>query len=88
MGEPWPNPFNPRFSVRLAGDAGARGALTLHDVRGRRLGVLWQGELKAEGELLSFDLDRDLPQGLASGVYLLRAASDRDRILRKLVLLR
>jgi len=88
MGDPWPNPFNPRFSVLLAGTEGARGSLTLHDIRGRRLAVLWQGELKQEGERFSFDLDRDLPRGLASGVYLLRAAAADERIHRKLVLLR
>lgn len=88
LGAPWPNPFNPRFSVTLGGTAGAEAVLTLHDVRGRRLAELWRGVLEGSGQRLSFDLDRALSESLPSGVYLLRAATSADRTQCKLVLLR
>ncbi len=88
LGAPWPNPFNPSFSVRLAGTAGANAFLSLHDVRGRNLGTLWSGVLGAAGERLDFDLDRDLGESLPSGVYLLRAGTVEQQVHRKLILLR
>jgi hypothetical protein len=88
LGAPWPNPFNPSFSVKLGGTEGAHTVLSLHDVRGRLLSTLWSGELGSAGERLDFDLDRDLRESLPSGVYLLRAGTAEFQVHRKLILLR
>jgi len=86
LGRPWPNPCNPAFSVVLDGRAGTAAAVTLHDVRGRRLVELWRGVLPASGLELTF---REELAGLPSGVYLLRAAAaDGDASVRRVVLLR
>ncbi len=88
LGEPWPNPFNPSFSIRLGGTEGAHATLSLHDVRGRRLSTLWAGELPSSELRLDFNLDRELEDSLPSGIYLLRAGTVEHQVHRKLILLR
>ncbi|MBN2170328.1 MAG: hypothetical protein JW819_03275 [Candidatus Krumholzibacteriota bacterium] len=86
LGRPYPNPCNPAFSVRLDGLAGTAAAVTLHDVRGRRLAELWRGVLPASSLDLTF---RDELAALPSGVYLLRAAgANGNAAVRRVVLLR
>ena len=40
---PWPNPFNPRVTVRFNLPEGRSGRLTVHDLRGRMMAEVWRG---------------------------------------------
>jgi len=88
LSAPWPSPGNPGFSVRLAARKESPAVVSLHDVSGRRLGVLWRGTLPAGGLTLDFDSGTDVLRDLASGVYLIRAETGGSAATRKWVLLR
>ena len=67
-----------RFTARAAGEA----QIALFDVRGRRVGDVFDGPLAGPREM-SLDLS-----GLASGVYLLRLVSGREAVARRIVVAR
>jgi hypothetical protein len=78
-----PNPFNPVTRLRFALPAAGRARLAIHDVRGRRVALLVDGELDAGWHARDWRAD-----GLPSGVYLARLEAGGAVLSRKLVLLR
>lgn len=87
----YPNPCNPRTTVRL--DLPARGAadcrVELFDVRGRRVALLHDGPLTGAGpHAFSWDGRDDRGRELSSGVYLARARADGRNVSGKVVLVR
>jgi len=83
VGNPYPNPFNPRTSIRFRARAGARVTVDLYDSRGRMLGRVHEGTANGNDQELTWDA-RDL----ASGVYQLRIQADNDVQKRRIVLVR
>jgi len=82
------NPLRPgdRIEITLDGPAtDGRATLTLFDVQGRRLGVLWAGHTAPTGRLWS-GVVQELPIR-ASGTYWLRAQVGNAAITRALVVL-
>ena len=92
LAQNYPNPFNPSTRLTLSLPAGAATApvqLSIHDVQGRQLALLFSGRL-AGGERLSLDWDGRDGEGrrLPSGVYFARARLGARSESRKLVLLK
>lgn len=84
----WPNPFNPRVSLRFALDREGPVRLCLYDLAGRRLAVLVDEVLAAgEHERTWKAADGD-GRPLASGVYLAKLETSSGPMTKKLVLLR
>jgi hypothetical protein len=69
-----PNPFNPATTIILALDAAGPVAVTVHDLRGRRLRHLFGGRLDAGRHAWSWDGRDGAGRELPAGVYLVRAA--------------
>ena len=69
LGFPSPNPFTSRAVVRYEMPTGTRLRATLHDVLGRRLAVLVDGETAAPTGEIAVD-----GRGLAPGVYRVRVS--------------
>jgi hypothetical protein len=88
LSEPWPNPGNPSFSVRVWAEEGRTLSLGLHDIQGRRLAQLWTGRPGPAGRILSFSPGAGGLPSLASGVYLLRIEGGGASAERRWVLLR
>ncbi len=88
LSEPWPNPGNPSFSLRVWAEEGRTLALGLHDIRGRRLAQLWTGRPGPSGRVLSFSPGAGGLPSLSSGVYLLRVEGGGLSAQRRWVLLR
>jgi hypothetical protein len=85
-----PNPFNPQISVSVRSAVATEVTLEVLDVRGRRVHVLWQGNL-AEGASHSAVWDgRDrLGQAMPSGTYLVQARTPGDQwTVKKISLIR
>jgi carboxypeptidase T len=87
-----PNPFNPRTRIRFELGRGNPGRyrVTVHDAAGRLLAVLEEGSDSGEGVQRTAVWD-GLDTGgrpAGSGVYVVRLASGRGSVSRKITLLR
>jgi hypothetical protein len=83
-----PNPFNPSTTLSFSLKTAGRARLSVHDLRGRLLRVLAQGELSAGRHESVWDgLDRS-GRALPSGVYFARLESEADVQVSKLLLLK
>lgn len=80
---PFPNPFSGRTTIPLAMHAPGRAKLTVHDVAGRTVAVLFDGSLSAGVHQITFDAGT-----LGSGTYLVRATASGAVRTRTAVLVR
>ncbi len=84
-----PNPFNPNTTIRYdVPSNGARVAITIFDVAGRRVRALVDGARPAGQQRVSWDGRDDAGRTVASGVYFYRMSSGSFTQTRKMVLLK
>lgn len=85
-----PNPFNPATTISFAleGTGTAPVEITLHDLRGRLVRRLWQGELAAGDHRLLWNGLTDSGRAAASGVYVARVRVGAQQHALKLTLAR
>jgi len=83
LGDPWPNPFNPRVSIPLTLPAAGRVELEIFNLAGQRVAVLANGWLPAGRRVWSWDAS-----ALASGTYLVKAETPAGAQTRKLLLVK
>jgi hypothetical protein len=79
----YPNPFNPTTAIRFTLDHDSPVTLTLHNLEGRLLGVILQGDLKSGSHEVRF-YGADYP----SGIYLYRLKYDGGSTAGKMVLMK
>jgi hypothetical protein len=85
----FPNPFNPKTTLRFALAEPARVELAIYDARGRLLRRLATGQLPAGQHSLDWDGRDEAGHALASGTYLARLLTGgRPAEERKLTLIR
>jgi len=82
----WPNPANPRVTVRYALPAADEVRLTVHDARGRRVRLLLAGPSAPDTGSLVWDGSDDTGRPVPSGVYELRLDAG-GRLARRTVTL-
>ena len=83
LGQNFPNPFNPVTTFRFAVPKAARVTVTLYDVAGRVVRTLVDDDCEPGYHTVALSAD-----GLASGVYFCRMASESFHETRKLLLLK
>jgi YVTN family beta-propeller protein len=83
---PAPNPARDRVTFRYAIGAPGPVTITLHDVAGRRLRTLFQGEQAAGEHVLRFGRDTGRARDLPPGVYFVRAETRGEVRSAKLVI--
>jgi len=83
LGQNFPNPFNPVTTFRFAVPKAARVTVTLYDVAGRVVRTLVDDDYEPGYHTVALSAD-----GLASGVYFCRMASESFSETRKLLLLK
>lgn len=83
-----PNPFNPVTEIRCELPQAARAQLVIHDLGGRVVRRLLDGERAAGPLVLRWDGCDDGGRAVPSGVYLARLTSAGHESVRKLVLAR
>lgn len=85
----YPNPFNPRTTVRYALPAAGPVTLAIHDVTGRLVRVLVDGRVEAAGRHeVMWDGRDDRGRGQASGLYLVRLVAGGEVRQGRMTLLR
>lgn len=85
----YPNPFNPRTTLRFTLATAGPVSLEIHDLAGRLVRRLVAGSLPAGAHEITWDGTDEAGRGVASGQYVARlGAGDRTAVTRKLTLLR
>ena len=79
----YPNPFNPVTTVEFDLDRAQNVSLTVHDVMGRQVAVLVDGQQAAGTYRVTFDASN-----LSSGLYLYRLHTQTGSLTRKMTLLK
>ncbi len=79
----YPNPFNPKTTLRFTLPEAGQVSLRIYDVNGREVASLLDEWRDAGEQSLSWTAD-----GVPSGVYLAMVKTDADRISERLVLLK
>ena len=85
VSECYPNPFNPSTSVRYNVPQETDLRISIYDLRGRTLRVLYDGVCSAGEHVIMWDGRDRLGTSVPSGVYLLEIRSTSGRKLKKLV---
>jgi hypothetical protein len=88
LNAPWPNPFNPQIQIEFALDRRRAMRLTIHDISGREIIRLAQGQFDTGEHSLSWNGRDKRGQDVSSGLYLVRMAYDEDVQNRKIMLIR
>jgi hypothetical protein len=84
-----PNPFNPRVEVTVRSELTADVTLEVLDLRGRRVRVLWRGQLAGSvTQAVSWDGRDGGGREMPSGTYLVHARAGAARTTEKIVLVR
>jgi|GEM_PF-4654780 len=81
--ETFPNPFNSVLNLRYALPGAVRVKATVHDITGRQMATLVEGERQAGYHTAVWDA-----KAVPSGVYLLRLEHGGDVVQRKVVLVK
>ena len=84
----FPNPFNPRTTVRFTLDRAQQADLTLFDARGRAVRTLLHGSAEAGAHAVTWDGCDDGGRACAAGVYLARLRGETATTTSKLTLVR
>jgi hypothetical protein len=88
LSSPAPNPFNPRVAFAVSLPEAGRARVSVHDVRGALVRVLWDAELPAGASQLVWDGANQEGNPAASGVYFFRLQAAHGARVRKAVLAR
>lgn len=83
-----PNPFNPRTTITFTLEESRDVWIEAYDARGRQVSRVPLGELPRGEHEVNWDAVDQFGHPLASGVYHLTVAADRNRVARRAVLLK
>jgi len=83
LGQPWPNPFNPRVSIPFTLNQPGSVQVAVHNLAGQQVAVLAHGLQAAGTRVLSWD-----GGGQASGLYIVRAQAGGREECRKVLLVK
>jgi hypothetical protein len=86
--EAFPNPFNPRCTLRFSLAQRESVTLSIHDLQGRRVALLIESPLEAGPHERIWDGRDQQGHDLSSGIYFLRLKAGTALLSQKLVLLR
>jgi len=84
----WPNPFNPKTTIRFALDGAGPARLVIYDAGGRRVRVLADGRFAAGEHGVQWDGIDEAGRAQPSGLYFARLFADGRVSRRKMLMLK
>jgi hypothetical protein len=84
----FPNPFNPKTTIRFELPSAGQAKLSVYDASGRLLRTLVDGKLPAGAHSALWDGKDEAGQSLASGIYLYRLSAGEQTLTRKMLLVK
>ncbi len=88
LGDIWPNPANPRVSIRFRAEAGESVACRIYDLRGRLVRTVHAGVATGDWQTVQWDGTADRGGAAPSGNYLVLLQADSGARARRLTLAR
>ena len=88
LAQNWPNPFNASTMIRFDLRQGGEVELTIYNVSGQRIRILMDGVREAGSYVVSWDGTDEFGRAVASGVYLVRMATNDFVGVKRMVMLR
>lgn len=88
LGEPQPNPFNPKTTLRFSLPHATRATVAIFDIAGRRLATLAEGSFGAGDHVVEWNGRDGSGKSQPSGVYFARLEAEGLVDMRKLTLLK
>lgn len=84
----FPNPFNPRTTIRFAVTSAQDVTLTVYNVAGQKVRTLYRGRVLAGEQSVVWDGRDDAGGTVATGVYIYRLTAESGTQTRKMVFLK
>ncbi len=84
----FPNPFNPRTTIRFAVASAQDVTLTVYNVAGQKVRTLYRGRVLAGEQSVVWDGRDDSGRTVASGIYVYRLTAEAGTQTRKMVFLK
>jgi hypothetical protein len=83
-----PNPFNPSTEIRFSIPQRCSVRLEVFDTAGRLIKILRDGAMNAGAHSIMWDGTNDAGRAVGSGIYFYRLSAGKEKIAKKMVLLR
>lgn len=83
-----PNPFGATTAITLTSETPASVTLAVYDLLGRRVSLLYDGQVSAGRREFIISGSDDAGRPLSSGMYIVRASDGQQTIVRRITLLR
>jgi len=87
MSSPWPNPFSREANFTLTLDRSAQVVVSVHDVAGRQMAVLYDGPANAGEHSFAWQGRREDGSPAQTGIYFLQAHVSGGRLVRRAILI-
>ena len=84
----YPNPFNPHLTITFSLPSDTHGSLVVHDVSGRQVRVLQDGQYTQGFNVVVWNGKDDHGIEVASGVYFVQLTTNKHQEAKKVVLIR
>jgi len=84
----FPNPFNPKTTIRFALPSSGRTQVNIFDVAGRHVRTLLDEDLAASSHQVTWSGDDDRGRGVSAGVYFYMVTSGNDRQVGRMALVK
>jgi len=84
----YPNPFNPSTEIRFLTSVPGYAVLEIFDLAGRKVRTIFDGNIKAGENIVSWDGFNDWGNPVSSGIYFYRLRSETGSQIRKMTLIK
>jgi flagellar hook assembly protein FlgD len=84
----YPNPFNPRTSIRYDLPKASKVSISIYDLMGRKVRNLVTGQVSAGSHITQWDASNDMGSQVSAGVYIYTISADDFREVKKMILLK
>lgn len=84
----YPNPFNPETKISFNLAKKSKVCISIYNIKGQKVRRLLDQEYEPGSHSIVFDGKDDQGQGIASGIYFVRAENNDQRVMKKIMMIK